>query len=786
MKLEPTQMSHSKMAVASSGKLEKWEEINEESMLNFCYLLQGQQLLTKSELDFLMDRAVPWLVRLKQLNKVLNNLLGPEHPSIGTLVKYSVSKLGCLVEAWKATKTLRVIGKELQEKYNTTGDQPEEKNGTWLWSGPVFSLGHMYVVKMTADKKQTQQFSVEELNNMFKWRALLIGGPGIGKTSFVWKLTQEWAKGNVLENFLAVFYINIKDKYIDDTSDIEGTLLGEMKHMHNQIQTSQQVLFILDGFDHKSKTRWDLLVAKNFPHSSLLITAQTMSLPHLSSLQWHFIYKMKGMFGHPEISNKIQHDNVLTEKEASSLFSLPIVMDVTAKVLYKQTCDTKTTVAKLLHEIIRGIIKRHLRVNVKDIGDVDMESHEFLNNQVFNGLCKMAFHYVPGSCSVKMRTTEGFVETFGLADPSTVNNTMLYTFYHKVLQSFLAAVHMAGTGEDSLETLTTNPHYQLAWYFYGYLNPTYKISSQFITMPYYILGANSTLAYKYATENLQSTHVTLKEKKVTRSCLYTLGQLMAHTLNTRWSLEFLHCDIQPQALASLRNCLSPAKTVSISKLVFIENGTSQYCTDSFMELVRKQHVIEQLVISHNDASPHFTCYRRNDILLTILLHQQEHLEVLKLVNVALGLDGVLNMLNGLKMAIKQYTFALREVTLERNNLGPKGIQELTTGLPLCTQLTKLTIKYNNIEDIGAETIAKYIANNTLLETLVIIDDSITIKGSRHIAQALKQNVTVTDIKLHKTAKGSLNNKDSVEWIIHEARRFRDQRNCKDITLQYGE
>jgi len=584
-----------------------------------------------------------------------------------------------------------------------------------------------------------------------------------------------------------VFYVNIKGKEISDTSDIEGSLLGEMKHMYNQIQSSQYVLFILDGFDHKSKTRWDLLTTKKFPHSSVLITAQTKSLPHLSSLQWHFVYKMKGMLGHPDISNRIKHDHVLTENEASSLFSLPIVIDVAAQVLYTQTSDNKITVAKMVHEIIRGVIKRHMQVNAMDVGDTDMESHEFLNSQIFKKLCKMAFHYLPGSCSVKMSPTESFVETFGLADPmSTVNGTMLYTFYHKVLQSFLAAVHMAGPGKDALETLTTNPHYQLAWYFYGYLNPFYKPSPQFITMPYYVVGANKFLGYKHAGDSLQSTHVTFKDKKITRSCLYTLGQLMVHAQNTKWSLEFLHCDIQPQALVSLKNCLSSSKTVSISKLVLIENGTSQYCTEAFMELVKNQSVIEQIVIKHQDASPNFICYKRNDIFLSILLYQQEHLQVLSLVNIALGLDGVLNILNGIKMAIKQYTHALREVTLERNNLGPKGIEELLSGLPICTQLTKLTIKYNNIEDIGADLIAKYVASNTLLETLVVIDDSITIKGSRLIAESLKQNVTVVDITLHKTAKGSLNNKDSIEWIIHEARRFRDQRGCKDITLHYSE
>lgn len=163
-----------KTAADSSGEMEEYEEIvDEESMLQFCYLLQGEQWLTKSELDLLLDKTVPWIKRLKQLDTVLNHLLGPKYPPIGILVQYNVDKLSCLVEARKAAKILGVIGRELQMKYSTMGHQPDEEN-CWLWSRQVFPLGYMYVMKMTTDKTQMQQFSVEELNTTFKWRALLI------------------------------------------------------------------------------------------------------------------------------------------------------------------------------------------------------------------------------------------------------------------------------------------------------------------------------------------------------------------------------------------------------------------------------------------------------------------------------------------------------------------------------------------------------------------------------------------------------------------------------------
>ena len=63
------------------------------------------------------------------------------------------------------------------------------------------------------------------------------------------------------------------------------------------------------------------------------------------------------MLGHYQISGKIKHCEILTDKETKSLLNQPIVEDITLKFLKKKN---EKTMAKLVHEIIRGIIKRHL------------------------------------------------------------------------------------------------------------------------------------------------------------------------------------------------------------------------------------------------------------------------------------------------------------------------------------------------------------------------------------------------------------------------------------------
>ena len=234
----------------------------------------------------------------------------------------------------------------------------------------------------------------------------------------------------------------------------------------------------------------------------------------------------------------------------------------------------------------------------------------------------MAFHNIPGGCSIRVSSTEKCSgETFGLVDIlHTVGGSFLYTFNHKVIQSFLAAMFMSQLNKEVVELSLRNQEFRLARYFYGYLTSerqdVLSIQCYTYSLPYYLLGISNPSTS--VTNALSSTMIRFKDEKVDTSCLYSIGQMLACS-NVRWSLSFVRCDINPKGLELLLQSLQSAtENVSINKLIVQDVPTLSHL---LLELARKQPILEELTIQHKQPSPNFIWFRRNDIFLSILSQQ---------------------------------------------------------------------------------------------------------------------------------------------------------------------
>ena len=763
----------------------KMAEVNEQCLIKFCDLLKTHQLLTISELELLLSDTTLLPEKISKLKIALSDQLGINDCSISLMLSFNESQL--LKECYEKSP-LALVKRQLIKHYTMIGSQPDKDSG-WLWGEKAIPLGCMHVVRIDSEKEDVKHFSVEEVNNFAttsKWRILVLGAPGIGKTSFVWKLTREWSNGRILGYFLAVFYINIySNSRLSDTLDV---LLGELTHLQSKIRYSQRILFILDGWNNKSGARWDLVVSSKFPQASVMITAQTTFLPWLSTAKWDRVYKVKGMLGYYRISGKIKHCEILTDKEMKSLLNQPIVEDITLKFLQEKN---EKTMAKLVHEIIRGIIKRNLLYYNKNAYSLTVELPTCLTNTYFNKLCNLAFHNLAGGCSIRVSSTEKCsAETFGLVDIlHTVGGSFLYTFNHKVIQSFLAAIFMTQMSKEVVELSLGNPEFRLVWYFYGYLTSERHdvLSIQHYTncMLYYLLGiSNPSVSGDTSVTNApSSTTVKFKDEKVDTSCLYAIGQILACS-NARWSLSFVRCDIHPKGLELLLKSLQfTTENVSINKLVIQDVAAPSHL---LLELTRKQPILEELTIQHKQPSPNFISFRRNDIFLSILSQQVDNLQNLSLVNVSLGLDGAQQIAKGLQAGTKQCMNVLKQITLKGNNLGPTGTEVLAKTLHFCECLTKLCISYNDVKDIGAYAIAEYIACTKLLEALAVVDNTLTVEGSRAIAEALKENTTIIDVTLHRASMGRLDHRESVQLTMQEVSKLRHLTGYQDVQLHYNE
>ena len=157
-----------------------------------------------------------------------------------------------------------------------------------------------------------------------------------------------------------------------------------------------------------------------------------------------------------------------------------------------------------------------------------------------------------------------------------------------------------------------------------------------------------------------------------------------------------------------------------------------------------------------------------------------------LVNVSLGLDGAQQIAKGLQAGTEQRMNALKQIALKRNNLGPTGTEVLPKTLHFCECLTKLSISYNDVRDIGTYAIAEYIACTKVLEALAVVDKTLTVEGSRAIAEALKENTTTIDVTLHRASMGRLNHRKLVQLTMQEVSKLRHQTGYQDVQLHYNE
>ena len=325
---------------------------------------------------------------------------------------------------------------------------------------------------------------------------LVEGAPGIGKTTFSWKVCRMWAKGKILQEYGLVVLIRLRDKRVQEITCFTDLFFYSDHELQNSVAKEVQdhqgksVLLLFEGYDElprKLQTQQSIfldILHKDFlPHATILITSRPTATRFL---HWKFKSEISQHieilgFTKGDIVSYV-HDAIQDEQVRTDFFQylkcypyirgmmyVPLNAVIVTEV-YKSSRQSPekfipTTRTELYTALTRSLLLRYLlghreygqrEWTLKKFSDLPQELYE-----QFKRICEVA---------LKGMIEDEFVHRDLPHDFNTLDlmqsvpelyveqgASISYNFFHLTLQEFLAAVSISQQLVEEQVRLITEP-----------------------------------------------------------------------------------------------------------------------------------------------------------------------------------------------------------------------------------------------------------------------------------------------------------------------------------------
>ena len=323
-------------------------------------------------------------------------------------------------------------------------------------------------------------------------KILIEGGPGIGKSTLVFQVCQEWAKGDLLQEFKLVLLILLREYRGMSLENGIKSLLGEDAYHELHNSEGSSIMLILDGYDevHKSKQTDQFL--KNvlegclLPKVTLVIAGRSHACAHLNGFNrrvevlgfsreqiQEFIQKQIREQSAKEFLNNLENNPCI-----SNLFHIPVCLTMIVNVLnFNQMLPSNLT------DLLKMFVLSMFVKQQENLGCYYNNESTTMNNDTIHqavtemlpgipresistvlSLGKIAYWAFFESCTrdfkedAKMIFTVNELVGCGVLTPDRFDgggllqtthiqllpkNTVVYNFVHLTVQEFFCALHVA-------------------------------------------------------------------------------------------------------------------------------------------------------------------------------------------------------------------------------------------------------------------------------------------------------------------------------------------------------
>ena len=322
------------------------------------------------------------------------------------------------------------------------------------------------------------------------------GAPGIGKTTFSWKVCRKWAKGKILQEYGLVVLLRLRDKRVQEIKCVADLFYHSDCDLQNSVAKEIQdhqgrsVLLLFEGYDElprKLQTQQsiflDILHRDFLPHATILITSRPTATKFL---HWKFEREISQHieilgFTKDDIVSYV-HDAIQDEQVRRDFFQylkcypyirgmmyVPLNAVIVTEV-YKSSRQSPeqfipTTMTELYTALTRSLLLRYLlghseygqrEWTLKKFSDLPQELYE-----QFNRICEVALKGMIEDEFVHRDLPHDF-NTLDLMQPVPElyveqGASISYNFFHLTLQEFLAAMSISQQPVEERIRLITDP-----------------------------------------------------------------------------------------------------------------------------------------------------------------------------------------------------------------------------------------------------------------------------------------------------------------------------------------